>query len=287
MEQFSQDKMGHFDKGIISRKGVYFNNPSSFAKKNLFCILWGGELTCDLPYEINRKAAGQFYDVFLMLHILEGELAIEYEEKIFYAKAGSIVLLDSRIANHYWATGRVKFQFVHFTGILSEPYYDEIHDLNGIYFENCSDLISPFSQIMVELMGLRPNDHVMSLSLTQIFTSMLFANKQTVSKSILKSQIYIETHYADSISVDEIAEYAGLSKYHFSRQFKKEVGMSPHQYVTDIRIKNSKKLLRETRKSIEEIAFDVGFTSASHFTFSFKKETSETPLNFRNFFIGT
>jgi len=92
---------------------------------------------------------------------------------------------------------------------------------------------------------------------------------------------YIEAHFADDISLRDLAALAGLSTHHFGEAFKASTGTSPHRYLTERRVRRAKELLLGAEQSIAEIAVSVGFASHSHFTDNFRKLTGTTPSRFR------
>ncbi len=86
---------------------------------------------------------------------------------------------------------------------------------------------------------------------------------------------------AEEFSLIELAEMAGLSKFHFSRLFKEATGVSPSQYHLNLRMIEARRLLRETRESVINIAMDVGYNNPSHFAHLFHRETGMTPSEYR------
>ena len=92
---------------------------------------------------------------------------------------------------------------------------------------------------------------------------------------------YIEAHLTEEIGLDQLAQEAGLSPYHFSKAFKTSLGVPPWRYVTERRIHRAKELLLDGCRSITEIAHDLGFSSHSHFTDVFRKTTGRPPSHFR------
>jgi AraC family transcriptional regulator len=92
---------------------------------------------------------------------------------------------------------------------------------------------------------------------------------------------FVEAHLSDDIRLDDLAQEAELSKYHFSRQFKKSVGLSPSQYVIKRRIKKGKELLEETDWLVARVSLEVGYESQSRFTTQFKRRVGTTPAAYR------
>jgi AraC family transcriptional regulator len=97
-----------------------------------------------------------------------------------------------------------------------------------------------------------------------------------------KIEDYVHAHIAESISIETLAELAELSPFHFSRVFKQTTGMTPLQFVTRERMLRARQLIRETSRSLIEIALEVGYTSPSHFAQVFRRAVGMAPTQFRN-----
>lgn len=92
---------------------------------------------------------------------------------------------------------------------------------------------------------------------------------------------YIEAHLIEDLRLSDLAQIAGLSTYHFSRLFKQAVGIAPGQYVLQQRIERAKRLLKQPSVSVQQVAKDCGFGSASYFARQFRKAVGVTPKAFQ------
>lgn len=101
-----------------------------------------------------------------------------------------------------------------------------------------------------------------------------------------KAVAYIDKHYADEISVEDVARESGLSESQFRRVFEDVIAKSPIDYITTIRLNAARKLLTTTDKSIAEIAVEVGFFDQSHFIKAFRRERGTTPGRYRREICG-
>lgn len=90
------------------------------------------------------------------------------------------------------------------------------------------------------------------------------------------AQEFLETHYADNISLSQLAELVNLSPYYFSRVFSRTVGIPPHTYLTQRRVERAKVLLT-LGLSIAQVAAETGFVDQSHLTRHFKRIVGVTP----------
>ncbi len=93
---------------------------------------------------------------------------------------------------------------------------------------------------------------------------------------------FINDNYRSDIRLSTVAAEAGMSSSHFSRTFKKVMGLSYQKYLNSRRIKKAKDLLRTTPQSIAEIAVFVGFADTTGFGRIFKKLTGQTPSAYRS-----
>jgi AraC-like DNA-binding protein len=88
---------------------------------------------------------------------------------------------------------------------------------------------------------------------------------------------YIHTHLASDIGVAELASQVNLSPHHFSMLFKHALGVPPHQYILQARIREAQRQLATGRVAISEVALRLGFSDQSHFSRAFRKVTGTTP----------
>lgn len=93
---------------------------------------------------------------------------------------------------------------------------------------------------------------------------------------------YIHTHYAESLSIKEFCNRNKMNTAYFGYLFKKETGMFFNNYLIQYRICRSLRLLEDTQMPVGEIAEAVGFSSASYFVSSFKKQTGISPVKYRS-----
>jgi AraC family transcriptional regulator len=93
---------------------------------------------------------------------------------------------------------------------------------------------------------------------------------------------YIEQHLDERLSLDELARVAGVSRFHFARQFRLRTGESPMGFLLRVRIERGKSLLREGAASVGNVAAALGFADQSHFTRTFKRLVGVPPSEYKN-----
>jgi AraC-like DNA-binding protein len=100
-------------------------------------------------------------------------------------------------------------------------------------------------------------------------------------RHLLKAKDLADGRYHDGITVEDMAAAAGLSRAHFSREFKRTFGEPPHQYLLARRLERAAALLRNTDWQVKEICLSVGLKSVGSFTSSFTKHYGLTPSAYR------
>ena len=99
-------------------------------------------------------------------------------------------------------------------------------------------------------------------------------------KRIVQAKLFIDSNFSDNIDLNNIADEAYFSKFHFIRLFKMSYGYTPHQYLIRVRIENAKELLQK-EMHVTEVCFSVGFDSLGSFSSLFKRYTKLSPSGYQ------
>ena len=131
--------------------------------------------------------------------------------------------------------------------------------------------------------------HSLSMIIThELIRSIL--NLETIKDIVIKKdqiQItinYMNQHFGEKITIESLSKLANMSESNFNRIFKKETGISPFEYLINVRIKKAKKFLREKTNTITEISINCGFYSISHFSSCFMKQFGMSPSDYQSIF---
>jgi len=101
------------------------------------------------------------------------------------------------------------------------------------------------------------------------------------ARHLLRARDLADAHYFEPLGVADLARAAGLSQAHFSREFRRAFGESPHQYLLTRRLERAAAMLRTTDRSVADICFSVGLRSLGSFTMSFGRMFGVSPTAYR------
>jgi len=137
------------------------------------------------------------------------------------------------------------------------------------------------------------NDSTLSNSIKELYSELIIhhilkmifpikekINTNTTHKTLNKLLLYIDTHYNEDISLNELSNIVKLSSTHINRLFQSELKISPMQYLIQVRLEQAKKLLLSSEFTITKIASKCGFNSSAYFSKMFKKYYNATPKEF-------
>lgn len=117
---------------------------------------------------------------------------------------------------------------------------------------------------------------------SQATFAMFKGQKNHTDKEILKAQEYIEKNIHEKISTNELAKITAIGRRTFERRFRQATSNSVLEYIQRIKIEAAKKQFETSRKNINEVMYDVGYTDTKAFRDLFKKLTGLSPIEYRN-----
>ncbi len=277
LSQLQESTVIEEESGILSKKGRGFHFPSGFAVKNLPYLIWSDEYICSPSYEVNRD----YVACFEILNVISGRLELKLGGNDYIAEDGDVVFVNLRDPHHYRASGNVRLQQYLIEGEPIPAYFELLRSKCGPVFRKDSRISYQLTCLQNETMRQVPNDYTIAYLIMGLLTSMALCVEQEMADPIQQARYYIADHFREDISLDDIARSVSLSKYYFSRQFEKEMGVTPWKYLIETRIRNSIHMLMHTHMTVDEIAVSCGFSDATHYIRTFKKNTGHTPGAFR------
>jgi len=153
--------------------------------------------------------------------------------------------------------------------ISLQSYYEQIISYETHFSQHSEmEIALVLQKLLTDLIHLREKDKF----------AILYDRYQ---KDVEGNVVYMREHFAENISVEQLAERCHLSKYYYIKMFKAYIGQSPYDYLINIRLQHAQKLLLGTEQTVEEIAIASGFSESKNFIACFKKKVGITPLQFR------
>lgn len=200
----------------------------------------------------------------------------------FLAEAG---LLNGRACTSHWAViddMKMRFADVNFQADTV------ITDQDGIYtgggaFSSLNVILYLVEKFCGHDIGIRvsKNFSIHRDHISQAHFSVFRGLNQHGDKLVLEAQAYIEQHYDQDISVDDLAARVNMSKRNFIRRFKQATQNTPLEYVQKVKVEAVKKALENTRESVQSLMYSVGYNDSKTFRDVFKRITGVTPQVYR------
>lgn len=232
-------------------------------------------------------------DVIVFQYTLKGAGEIRINDSTYRLGVGDAFFVKIP-SNHryYLPEDSAEWEFVHLTLMGEEAItcYESITDELGhiLKLDIYSTPITRIFELINKVSTHQINDAYEASALSYSFLMELqrfilnIKSDKELPESITKATLFIDNNYAEPITLDDIVQASGLSKYHFTRLFHEKIQLTPIQYLTNSRIKRSIELLKDDRLTIEDIALRVGFSNGNYFTKVFRAYLGVPPGKYRN-----
>ncbi len=260
------------------------NEPEEFARKSLFYYTSFYQTRINKEYSLEHHTGDNFY----LFYVTKGSLFVTLNRGVFTLSKNDLLLVKKQTPMKM-SSSDCELYTVSFDGKLAPDYIDVLIDE-----QDYGRSIFDFSNIVMFFVRLKElssydiqNDAYVSLNLEAILVEMYsrryYGNEVDIPQSyaIIQALFYIEQNVSGKITLEDLSEFVGYSVYHFSRLFKKEVGMPPYEYITQFRLGLGKHFLITTRKPIKDIALECGYNNEINFYSLFKKYENMSPKEFR------
>ncbi len=276
------------EQGVLPESQYFFFTPSTMFKQYYYYLVNCGHFYCQYGYKIKREG----HKVPLLIYVVDGQLNLDYENKIYTAQKGDILLIDCSKPHTYYSGPTCNFLYFHFNGS------DALRITNHLISQNGGALFkletnSQISQIMYDLITKLYYEQPVTdielscavyncLCLTQAFNEILSLPSSPTSNMISNTIYYIRSNISKNLTIKTLADQVNLSPYYFSHLFKKETGTSPMEYIALTKVNLAKTMLKTTQQTASEIAYSLGYSSSSSFINAFTSRVGTSPIKFRN-----
>lgn len=219
---------------------------------------------------------------YIIAFILSGEVEYGFPAKTHIAKAGDIVFLNKKeaysvrvISKEPWEHIVIAFRGENMECLPVQVFHKTAH--YNRFVELFRDALQTWSGCGAAY-KIKAKAIITKIlyELTAESLARLFGDNATLKKAT----DYIDEHYSQKITVEELAALSGYSVSHFTREFRNSYGISPIQYLNHIRITHAKNLLRAGEHTITQIAQKCGFSNVYYFSAYFKKVTGLSPKEY-------
>ncbi len=197
---------------------------------------------------------------------------VEHTERSLPGKGLHYIVLGIRGVEFLSPSGdSVPYRLLHFREGRLEllPYLKELireaDEKKADYAEACHSILT--------LLMIRVHRHS-AFDLT-------WATSRSAGKTCMAIKRYIDEHFMQPLTLDQLAERSHISKYYLVHAFRREFGLPPMSYLLDRRIRESCHLLRQTNHQLADISNMVGFSSPSYFSQCFRRQIGQSPMDYR------
>lgn len=278
-----------FEGSLVTSRRILYT-PSDFARTNLIHLQETGSLQAQKPHTSQRENLASY----LFFLVEDGSGTLEYEGQQFPLEQGDCVFLDCRKPYAHRSSLQLwKLKWVHFYGPNMNGIYKKYQERGGRpcfraeHPETFSALLETLYETAASSSYIR--DMKILETLTTLLTLLMEASwnpeggsgRSGHKRNLQNVKEYLDQHYAESISLDNLAELFFLNKFYLTRIFKEQFGISVYQYLLRVRVTHAKQLLRFSDLSIEAIGQECGMEDANYFSRMFKKVEGLSPGEFR------
>lgn len=282
------------NEGLFTAEPVQSNRiiytPSAFARASLFYLQEAGTLHATRPHTSSRQGLASY----LCFLVKSGTGSLRYNGEAYPLSAGDCVLIDCQHPyahqtdpEHLW-----QLQWIHFNGPTMRNVYEKYIDRGGKPVFSPKD-ITPYADLLSEVLFLAASDdHIRDMKINEKIANLLTlimseswhpdSHRTAVKKqSMQQIKSYLDEHYREHITLDQLAEQFFINKYYLTRVFRAEYGTTILSYLDRVRVSQAKQLLRFTDRTAEEIGTHVGIDEPGYFNRVFKKVEGITPGEYR------
>jgi len=248
---------------------------------------------------IMQKFPNHFHDYYVIGFIENGKRYLSCKNKQYIIETGDLILfnpgdihtceqIDNRTLDYRCINIKKDVMKKITFEITGKEYLPNFTEFVLFRNELTSSLKELHLMIMEEEKNLKKEElflFIMEQLIREYSNPVSEMTIQEASAEIKTVCDYLENNYMENITLNQLSNLTGLSKYYLLHSFTKQKGISPYNYLQTIRISKAKKMLEQGVAPID-VAFKTGFTDQSHFTNFFKKLIGLTPKQYMNIFIN-
>jgi len=284
------DQKKYFTTASIVSSNRVLYTPSAFARSSLLHLQEIGTLQALAPHTSSRSNLQSY----LFFTVLSGSGELVYDGKKYELKKGDMVFIDCRKPySHTTDLNLWSLRWCHFYGPTLSFVYEKYVERGGrptfrpeetAPFLSTLDVLYKLASGSDYIRDMRINEELNRLCTLLMEQSWHPEEASSAPKklSVVEVKEYLEQHYAEKITLDELSKQFFINKYYLTRVFKEQFGQSITAYLTSLRITHAKQLLRFSDKSVEEIGLECGLGQLHYFSRVFKEVEGVPPSVYRS-----
>lgn len=276
------------ERGICPGSDMHFCTPSERARRLLFYPESCGHYYTDRDYHIQREDFGNC----LLFYVCSGQLTVRSQNTTLTARAGQVIFLNCHLPHEYYSPDSAEFLWLHLDGSNTQQIWENVCREQGSFVfdtPRAEDIKNKIYEIICACRNDQlPHETHLSEQLYSLLIACLSGRSDPdadlrENEPIYAAIRYIRAHYPEPLTLEDMAQQASMSKYHFSRLFKETCSYSPHEFLILTRLNRAKHLLSTTDFPISRIAREVGYQNATTFSSVFASRVGLSPTQFRSY----
>ena len=263
---------------------VDFSKPLMVKSCGVYQIFSGNTITTERP-----KGRSDYQ----LLYLSSGKANFVFDNEEKTIEEGTVIIYKPHQAQFYYYHPSQKpvIYWIHFSGNEVDSilkHYKLPMDKDFFYIGVCNSLPMLFNQIIDELkLRAEKYEEMVVFKLKEL---LLYINRSLIDATmktqdtltiICDAKAYFDKNYNQNINISQYAKSNNISTYWLIKKFKEITGISPLQYIMNIRMTTARNLLLFSNHNISEIAFTVGYSNPLYFSRLFTKRFGSSPLNYK------
>lgn len=260
-------------------------------KQSVYLFLcYSGIAECSPGYSYGPAVRPQY----VIHYIIAGEGSYTVNNKTYKLKENQGFLIRPGTVTYYEADkdNPWSYMWIGFNGVKAETYlnYANLNEENLIFEYSKDDTLKEYISEMLKLNEMDYSNELKLEGLLYLFMSKLVETRKEVfnQKSYKSAELYleksiefIENNYSNNIKINDIASYIGINRSYLTHIFKKNINISPQDFLVNYKIDKACSLLQNTDLSIKVVATSIGYSDPLTFSKIFKKVKGESPKIYR------